>query len=121
MPNEPIMSLEEAKQAVATKTLPKVTEQSIKDKIEDISYVYHDHLTICIITMLNGFMVHGVSAPASIGNYDPNVGQRYAFENAFRQLWQLEGYMLREKLAFGDWFASMTQGDPGHLPNNSAA
>ena len=56
-------------------------------------------LTICIITMKNGFHVTGVSAPASLANYDEQVGNRYAYDNAFKQLWQLEGYLLREKLS----------------------
>jgi hypothetical protein len=92
------MSLEQAKATVATKTLPRVTEESITARISDVFYIGHNHLTICVITMQNGFMVHGVSAPASLGNYDAEVGKRYAYENAFRQLWQLEGYLLRDAL-----------------------
>lgn len=97
-PGGPDMSLEQAKAEVATKKLPRVTEDSIKARIADVVYLNHNHLTICIITMQNGFMVHGVSAPASVGNYDAEVGKRYAYENAFRQLWQLEGYLLRDAL-----------------------
>jgi hypothetical protein len=98
--NEPSLSLDEAKAVVATKTLPRVTEASIKDKIAEVEYIVSKKLlTICIITMSNGFMVNGVSAPASAGNFDPEVGKRYAFDNAFKQLWQLEGYLLRQKLA----------------------
>ena len=48
--------------------------------------------------MENGFAVLGHSAPASAANYDEKVGETYAYENAFKQLWQLEGYLLREKL-----------------------
>ena len=99
--NEPALSPDQAKEIVATKTAPRVTENGIKDKIASVDYLHHGQLTIAIITMSNGFMVHGVSAPASPENFDPEVGKRYAFENAFRQLWQLEGYLLREKLAFG--------------------
>jgi len=99
--HEPSLSLDQAKEIVATKTAPRVTENGIKDKIESVDYLHHGQLTIAIITMSNGFMVHGVSAPASPENFDPEVGKRYAFDNAFKQLWQLEGYLLREKLAFG--------------------
>lgn len=96
---EPKLSLDEAKAVVATKTAPRVTEDSIKAKIERVDYVAHGMLTICIITMKNGFMVSGVSAPASSANFDPEVGKRYAYDNAFKQLWPLEGYLLREKLS----------------------
>ncbi len=98
---EPSISLDEAKAIVETKTAPRVTEDGIKGKIASAEYIVHNQLTICIITMSNGFMVHGVSAPASPANFDAEVGKRYAFENAFKQLWQLEGYLLRERLAAG--------------------
>lgn len=98
---EPNLTHDEAKAVVATKTAPRVTEESIKARIKDVKYEYREQLTICIIIMVNGFMVVGVSAPASPANYDQKVGDRYAYDNAFKQLWQLEGYLLREKLSQG--------------------
>lgn len=56
-------------------------------------------LTICIITMQNGFTLVGKSAPASPENFDQEKGNRFAYEDAIKQLWPLEGYALREKLA----------------------
>ena len=58
-----------------------------------------DILTICILVMQNGFTVIGKSAPASPENFDPEKGQRFAYEDAIKQLWPLEGYALRERLA----------------------
>lgn len=95
---EPKLSLGQAQLAVSKKTAPRVTEQSIKDGIYKVDFLQHGLLTICVITMQNGFMVHGVSAAASPENHDEEIGQRYAYENAFKQLWQLEGYLLRERL-----------------------
>jgi hypothetical protein len=99
MPNEPELTLDQAKEIVANKTAPRVTEESIKAKIANVSYITQDIMTIAIIKMRNGFMVHGISAPASPANYDQLVGERYAYDNAFKQLWQLEGYLLREQLS----------------------
>ena len=96
--NKPTLSVIEAQELVKAKTLPKVTKEDIEEKIDKIDYLTHNQLTVCIITMENGFMVNGQSAPASPGNYDPEVGKTYAYDNAFKQLWQLEGYLLREKL-----------------------
>lgn len=97
---EPNLSLDQAKAVVVTKTAPRVTEESIKSKIMDVSYTAGPRcLTICIITMMNGFMVLGKSAPADARNFDAEVGKRYAYEDAFKQLWQFEGYLLREKLS----------------------
>jgi hypothetical protein len=98
---EPKLSIEETRDIVETKTAPRVTEASIKARIKNVDYLYFQQLTIAIITMTNGFMVQGVSAPASAANFDAEVGKRYAYDNAFKQLWMLEGYLLREKLAFG--------------------
>ena len=56
-------------------------------------------LTICVLVMRNGFTVIGKSAPASPENFDEEKGRRFAYEDAIKQLWPLEGYALREKLA----------------------
>lgn len=96
---EPEITLDEAKQIVSEKTRRKITEESIKSRIKSVSYIYDDTTTICMITMKNGFKVFGHTTPADPGNYDAAVGRRYAYENAFRQLWQLEGYLLVEYLS----------------------
>ena len=99
---EPALTLGETQAIVETKTAPRVTEASIKAKIADVEYFRVRHLTICIITLRNGFFVEGHSAPAAPENYDQQVGERYAYDNAFRQLWPLEGYLLRERIAAGE-------------------
>jgi hypothetical protein len=95
-----MITTDEAKAIVETKTAPRITEGSIISKIAKVEFTLTEGLlTIAIITMANGFMVHGVSAAASPANFDAAVGRRYAYDNAFKQLWQLEGYLLREKLS----------------------
>ena len=85
---------------VASHTAPRVTEQSIKDRIESVTYhiVPDTTLTLAIITMVNGFSVRGESACVSPENFDKMVGEHYAYEDAFKKLWQLEAYLLKEKL-----------------------
>lgn len=56
-------------------------------------------LSICILVMRNGFTVIGKSAPASPENFNEELGQRYAYEDAVRQLWPLMGFSLRDKLS----------------------
>ncbi len=97
-PAGPDLALDEAKAKVAELTAPRVSEVTIKGRIASVSYIHEDLLTICKITMVNGFNVIGHSAPASAENFDADIGKRFAYENAFRQLWQLEGYLLREAL-----------------------
>ena len=56
-------------------------------------------LTICALTLRNGFMVVGKSAPASPGNFDADLGKKIARDDARNQIWALEGYLLRSQLA----------------------
>ncbi len=56
-------------------------------------------LSVCVITMNNGFTLVGKSAPASAANFNAELGRKLAYEDAIRQLWPLEGYALREKLS----------------------
>lgn len=56
-------------------------------------------LSICILVMRNGFTVVGKSAPASPENYNAELGQKFAYEDAVRQLWPLMGFALRDRLA----------------------
>lgn len=99
---EPALTLDQAKAVVATKTAPRVTEESIKAKILDVTYSYNGVTTICLITMQNGFRFVGTSTPADARNYDQKVGDRYAYDNAFKQIWTHEGYLLREQLSKGE-------------------
>lgn len=64
-------------------------------------------LSICLLVTRNGFTVVGKSAPASPENYDRDLGARFAYEDAFRQLWPLMGYALRDRL-WRDSYDAMT-------------
>ena len=57
-----------------------------------------DLLTFCILTLENGFTVTGESACASPENFDAEMGRNVAFENAREKIWQLEGYLLKQRL-----------------------
>lgn len=63
-----------------------------EDKVE-LSLV-----TICIIILNSGFKVEGVSACVDPSNYNKELGEKYAYENAFEKLWQLEGYVLKASM-----------------------
>lgn len=95
-------------------TAPRVTLQSIEDKIAaEYSFTVDKAiiainapvmdelkiLTLCVIVTKAGFTIIGKSAPASPENFDADKGRIFAREDAIRQLWPLEGYALREKLA----------------------
>lgn len=56
-------------------------------------------MTICALTLRNGYIVTGESAAASPKNFDKEIGRKIARDNARNKIWALEGYLLREKLA----------------------
>lgn len=55
-------------------------------------------LTICCLTLRNGYNVIGESASASPENFDAEIGRKIAKTKAVEKIWALEGYLLRQKL-----------------------
>lgn len=56
-------------------------------------------LTICVITLKNGYTLVGKSACASPENFDLELGGKIAREDARKQIWALEGYALKNALS----------------------
>jgi hypothetical protein len=54
-------------------------------------------LTVCLLVLRNGFTVIGKAAPASEANFNRDLGQKFAYEDAVRQVWPLMGYALRQR------------------------
>lgn len=78
----------------------RITPQRISDVIVSEQYHVFDGtmLTVCVLTLRNGFTVTGESACASPENFDAEIGRKIARENARQKIWALEGYLLRETL-----------------------
>ena len=80
-------------------TAARITPVDIENTIKDTRYSYFDKtLTICILTLRNGYVVTGESACASEANFDADIGRRIARENAKQKIWALEGYLLKQRL-----------------------
>lgn len=68
--------------------------------VEEAFYVFPGTtLTVCALTLKNGFHVTGESAAASPANFDQEIGRKISRDNARSKIWALEGYLLRSKLA----------------------
>ena len=80
---------------------PRLTPEKIDAQIEGAAYYVFPGttLTVCAITLRNGFIVTGESAAASPENFDEAIGQKIAYENARQKIWPLEGYALRNDLS----------------------
>lgn len=79
-------------------TAPRVTPEKLLAVIRDVSFLYVGLLTICVITLKNGFTVTGESACVSPENYRKHIGEKVSQDNAEEKIWQLEGYLLAQKL-----------------------
>jgi hypothetical protein len=55
-------------------------------------------LTFCVLVLRNGFTVTGESACASPENFDAEIGNKIARQNAIAKVWPLMGYELKERL-----------------------
>lgn len=79
---------------------PRLTPDLIDSKVKDKSFhVFGETcLTVCCLTLENGFTVTGEGACASPENFNQEIGEKIAFENARDKIWMLEGYLLKQKL-----------------------
>ena len=79
---------------------PRLTPDLIDSKISSFDFHVFPHscLTVCCMTLENGFTVTGESACASPENFNEEIGQKIAKENARNKIWMLEGYLLKDNL-----------------------
>ncbi|WP_288505826.1 Gp49 family protein [uncultured Haemophilus sp.] len=76
----------------------KLTIEYLTELVDDVEYVHQGLLTICTITLKNGYKLAGTSACIDNQNYDPLIGNNCAFANALDKLWELESYLLKQKI-----------------------
>ena len=82
-------------------TAPRLTPALIDATIdkEDYHVFPGSQLTVCCLTLKNGFTVTGESACASPENFDAELGRKIARGNARDKIWALEGYLLKQRLS----------------------
>lgn len=79
---------------------PRLSPALIDAQIASEDYhVFGGVMTVCCLTLKNGYMVLGESAPASPANFDVTLGRKIARDRARDKIWALEGYALRNRLA----------------------
>lgn len=96
------MSEQQLEQEIQAKglTAPRITPDHIDACIVNEQYHVFDGttVTICLLTLPNGFTVTGESACASPENFDAEIGRKIARANAREKIWALEGYLLKQQL-----------------------
>lgn len=90
----------------AGKTAPRLTPADIDACIVHVAYHRFPGttVTVCCLTLRNGFNVIGESAAASPSNFDDAIGKKIAHDNARNKIWALEGYLLKQRLSESDDF-----------------
>ena len=94
---------EKIEQAIQDKNLnaPRITPEMLDASIVGEEYHVFDssQLTVCLLTLKNGYNVTGYSACVSPENFDAQIGQDIARRNAREQIWGLLGFSLAENLS----------------------
>lgn len=81
-------------------TRPRITPEHI-DRIirgETFTVLPSCKVMVCELTLWNGFSVRGEAAVVSVENFDYEVGKRVSRNNARTKIWELEGYLLQQRL-----------------------
>lgn len=80
---------------------PRLTPAQIDAAIaaEDYHVFPGSQLTVCCLTLQNGFTVTGESACVSPANFNAELGRKIARSHARDKIWALEGYLLRDQLS----------------------
>ena len=79
----------------------KVTKEDLEHLVAQSKTTFTNPagtLTHCVITLPCGYTVTGESACVDPTNYDKELGEKYALEQAVEKLWPLEGYLLANDL-----------------------
>lgn len=82
------------------KNAPRVTADQIDSVIvgEQFHVFEGTTMTVCLLTLENGYHTVGYSASASPENFDAEIGRNLARDHARSEIWRLEGYLLRQRL-----------------------
>lgn len=82
---------------IAATPAPKVTLDRVNAVIKGEDYhKLNGTLTVCVLTLVNGFTVTGESACASPENYDKQIGEELSRRAAVTKIWTLEAYLLKQ-------------------------
>ncbi len=93
-----LITNEKLEELLAASPAERVTPEYIKSRIAATTFTrIGETVTHCRIVLDNGFSVSGESACVNPENYNQQIGEKIAYDNAFRQLWPLFGFLLAEK------------------------
>lgn len=78
----------------------KLSIEDIESKIKSHTFTIlpSGKSIVCEIILENGFSVRGESAVVDPKNFVQEIGEKIAYDNAVGKIWQVEGYLLQQRL-----------------------
>lgn len=78
----------------------KLTPAQIEANIKTVTYTRlpSGKAIVCEITMVNGFVCHGISALVDLDNYDQDLGKQAAFNKAKSAVWDHLAFVIQEQI-----------------------
>lgn len=82
-------------------TAPRLTPADVDAVIVSQTYTVlpSGKCMVCELTLINGFTVRGEASCVSKANFDEEIGKKISYEDARDKVWQLEGYLLQQRLS----------------------
>ena len=95
-----MLSSQEKDQAIEAQTFPRVTKEAMEQRIKTSEFIVlpGSTVTVCHMTLDNGYSVRGESACVDKRNFNLAIGEKLAYDDAFRKLWPLFGFLLAESI-----------------------
>lgn len=79
-------------------SFPRLRDSDVEAVIAKADYVVHENkLTICILTLMNGFLITGEASCVDPRNFNAKLGRELARQKAKDKVWLLEGYLMQER------------------------
>lgn len=77
----------------------KLTKEAIENLIVKKDFIIvGNKTTICTLTLVNKFEVVGQSACIDVANFDKELGEKFAYEQALEKLFEFQAYHMHWKL-----------------------
>lgn len=99
------MNEQQLEQEIQAKGLnaPRLTPSRIDECITEATYTIlpSGKVMVCELTLVNGFTVRGEAATVSKENFNVDIGKNISLKNAREKIWELEGYLLQQRLHEG--------------------
>lgn len=92
-----VISNEQLEEKLAASPAERVTKEQMQARISEVKFHKFGILTHCTIHLDNKYQVTGESACVNPENYNQEIGEKIAYDNAFGKLWSLFGFLLAEK------------------------